>query len=192
MSWFLRDYLDDPMFFGRVFDPNDMQALSTGVKAGGQIFGGYNALVTGKAAQANSRVEAAQEIAAGQRRGFERDAQTHKVLGTQQAVAAASGASAASPTILDIMGETAQRGKYLEESENAAAKTKANATLYAGEVAKRAGQNQFTGSILQGVGTGLTGGYKIAKRTDTDAPDDSVTDEDTGETIRARRARLFG
>lgn len=189
MSWFLRDWLEDPMFFGRVFDERDMMAMSTGIKAGGQIFGGWNALTTGKAAAANSKVEASQEIAAGQRRGFERDAQTQKVLGEQQALGAASG-SGTGPTILDIMGETAQRGKYLEESENAAAKTKANATLYAGEVAKRAGQNQFTGSILQGVGTGLTGGYKIAKRTDTDAPDDSVTDEDTGETIRARRARF--
>jgi hypothetical protein len=176
MSWFLLDYMDDPMFFARVFDPGDLSALATGVKVGGQLLAGTAAKKAGEVANQNAQTEAAQEVAAGQKRGFERDATTRRVIGEQIANAAGSGSAVASPTILDIVGETAQRGKYLEESENASAATRANAIRYAGEVAKRQGQNAFTGSILQGLGTSLTGAARYRKMKGSSATADEYDD----------------
>lgn len=48
MSWFLRDFMDDPVFFGRVFDP-----ISVGTAAGASLLtagatAGASALLTKK------------------------------------------------------------------------------------------------------------------------------------------------
>ena len=46
MSWFLRDYLDDPLFFGRVFEPATLTAIAA---IGTATAAGYSAVKSGKA-----------------------------------------------------------------------------------------------------------------------------------------------
>ena len=43
MSWFLRDYMDDPLFFGRVFDPATLTIIGTAATAASAGTAGYAA-----------------------------------------------------------------------------------------------------------------------------------------------------
>lgn len=167
--------------------------VGTGIKAGAQIGGGF-------AAKSAAEFEAAQHVrnagnarAAAQRQSFDTAAKTAQVEGTQMARAAASGAAVASPTIMDIMGETAQRGEYLREADLYKGEVEANRELNAAAAAKAKGKNAAVGSILEGVGTGLTGIAKYRPGLATASTDnDIVTDVDTGETIRAKKKLRFG
>lgn len=163
--------------------------VGTGVKAGAQIGGGIAARDAGKFEGTQLERNATEARAAGQRQGFEQDAKTAQVLGKQRAIGAASGAAMTSPTITDIMGETAQRGEYLSAAERYKGDVESNKDLNAAAAARLKGKNAMTGSILEGIGTGMTGlskyrsGFALSSPTD----DDSVTDVDTGDTVKARR-----
>ena len=58
------------------------------------------------------RVNAGQELAAGQRAGFEQDRQTKLLESRQIALAAASGAGASDPTVMNLIARTAKEGSY--------------------------------------------------------------------------------
>ncbi len=165
--------------------------MGAGVKAGAQIGGGIAAKRAGEFEARQYESNASNARAAGQRAGFEEAAKTSKVLGTQLARAADDGGGVSNPTVLDIMGETAQRGKYLEEAERYKGDMAANADLNRATAARTRGKNAMVGSILEGVGTLGTGigkygpGLRTAGAAPTD--DDTVTDVDTKQTIRNRR-----
>ena len=115
--------------------------LATAASVGGTVLSGLAAAQQGKAMEAEAKRQATEERAIASRRGEERRMDTARVISRQKAVAASSGAGVTNPTILDIIGDTAQRGSFLERTETDTR-------------ARRAGQSAFAGSILEGIGTG--------------------------------------
>ena len=145
--------------------------VGIGLQVGSKLAGGGIAMSEGRRAGevADYRAgamdqQATAERATAQRRRFETERETAKVQSTQRAVAAASGGGATSPTILDLMGDTAKRGAYLADLDTFAGEerakgleTQAKITRMEGEAARKRGRNAFFGSILDAGATGLTG-----------------------------------
>ena len=175
--------------------------MGSGVKAGAQIGGGIAAKNAGNFEAAQYAQNAADARAAGQRSGFEEAGKTAALLGKQKAIAAASGAAVASPSILDIMGDTAQRGKYLQEAEVYKGEARARDDMNRAAAAKMKGKNAEIGSILEGVGTMATGvgkyGPAIRARDASasgpvDGPLTLLDDESDADTGWNTKTRRFG
>lgn len=130
--------------------------LSIG-SAGAGILGGIQAQKQGKAEAQALTQKAAAERADASRQSEERRRQTELVLSKQTALAADSGAGTVNASILDIYGDTAQRGSYLARSDYAAGDNKAESYLAGAKNAKTKGSNALTGSILEGFGTAAKG-----------------------------------
>ena len=108
--------------------------------------------------------KAAEEHAAGQRSAIERRDQAGMVQSRQIALAAASGAGTANPTVLDLVEEAAGRGEYFAQGELYQAKSaaaglrdNAKATAYGGKAAQDAGYMSGFADLLGGVSK--TAGY---------------------------------
>ena len=157
--------------------------VGTGIKAGAQIGSGFAAKSAGEFEAKQYESNAADAKAAAQRARFEETTKTAKVLGKQKAIAAASGAAVASPTVYDIMDETAQRGEYLAEVETYKGDAKAEDLRNKASAARMKGKNTMTASILEGVGTAATGlskyGSSLRRKSDdaTLLDDELVEDE---------------
>jgi hypothetical protein len=165
MSWFLRNYMEDPMFFGRVLDPGSMSMLmagGAGMKVGGDIFSGISAKNQADAEAKADVINSSRALAVGQQKSFNVNEKAAQVMGTEQARAAASGAGDGA-TIADIQSE--MEGKRATAAGDAIAQgmTDRDKYLYAAKLAKYKGNAALIGSILQGGGDALTGGYKVAK-----------------------------
>lgn len=99
----------------------------------------------------------AEERAAGVRASQDRREKTAFLLSEQKAKAASSGGGVTNPTILDIMGETAQEGDYLARSDVAAGENKARGLLDQAAASRYRGKAAFRGAILEGIGVGAKG-----------------------------------
>lgn len=139
--------------------------IGTGMQAGSKFAKGSMAKEAGEYEAGGLRRAATEEVAAGQRARFEKDAETRQVLSSQRALAASSGAGATAPTILDIMGDTAERGKYLADMETYKAESRAAGLKDKANAAELRGKQAYVGSILEGVSDGVTGLYKFKKAT---------------------------
>lgn len=160
--------------------------IGTGVQIGGSLYRGYAAKQAGDynanlARQEGSftaaqlQRQATEERIAGQRAAFERQHDINKVVASQRAIAAASGAGGLeTPGLMDIMGDTIARGEYLKavdmyggeqrargrEDQAAAAIAKGNNAASMYEVQ---GNNAFTGSVLDSIGTAAKGYFEWDK-----------------------------
>ena len=145
-----------------------LTALSGVASLAGTGMGVAGALQQGGAAQAAAnysaqmdRQQGQTDFAAAQRAANEKRLQTDLVQSKQIADAAGSGAGVQTPSILDIYGQTAARGKYLAEGaqyqgaqRQQAYNNMATDALYRGGVAQQAGD-------LSAIGTGLSGLSKV-------------------------------
>ena len=87
--------------------------IGTAVSAYGTI-AGANAQASGLEYQASvARTKARQEEAIGQRQQMETDRKTRLTQSRLQATSSASGGSASDPTVVDLAGDIAGRGKYM-------------------------------------------------------------------------------
>lgn len=86
--------------------------VGTGVSTVGSIAAGAAQEEMLEAQATAAERQANEERAASQREAIQRAREARLVLSKQQNVAAASGAGALDPTILDIMGKTAAQGQY--------------------------------------------------------------------------------
>lgn len=110
----------------------------TALSAVGAIASG-NAQSAGlKAQAAAAERQASEERAASQREAMVRAKEARLMMSRQQAVAAASGGGATDPTVLDIMGDTAQQGEFNTQS-----------ALYEGEARGRGLEDQAAISRMQ-------------------------------------------
>lgn len=136
------------------------------VGAGAAVYSAYQTVEQGKAQKAEYDRQAnvdelmgKNEYAAAQREAEQKRLEGELVMSRQRAIAAASGGggAASDPTIVQIMGETANRSQ-----------ANSDAVLYAGEGARdsynssasarrASGANNFLGSVLTAAGT-LAGG----------------------------------
>ena len=137
--------------------------IGNGLQMGAQLGKGQMIKDASNFEAAGYKRVAAQERAAGQRSMFEEQNKTATVLSSQRAIAAASGGGADSPTILDIMGDTAQRGKYLADMEYYKGEERAKDALDKASAAKLRGKQAYIGSILEGISTGVKGKYEAKK-----------------------------
>lgn len=152
-------------------DTGTLTLLGTGMKLGGTIGGGFAAMQQGKTAQKVANYEAegmrrqgTEEFAAAQRTAMERRRETDLLTSRQIALGAASGSAVNSPGLLDIIGDTEQRGRYREDAERyvgeqrrAGLNDKANMRVVEGQAARSRGSNAFVGSILEGFSGFATG-----------------------------------
>jgi hypothetical protein len=133
-------------------DTATMMRIGTGIQAGAGIAKGYAARQAGEYNEAALRRQATDEVAASQRSAHEQRLATDRVISRQVAVGAASGAGAG-PSLLDIIGDTAQAGEYRAQAERYAGESRARALRDRGAIARWEGDNAFRGSILEGVGS---------------------------------------
>ena len=160
----------------RIYDYNAEMARQTGEFEGAQL----------------DRA-AIEERIAGQFAAREKQLDLDRVLSAQRARAASGGAGGVGTAgVLDIMGDTYERGKYLKDIETYNAETKARGRMdqaamarakaiaaahglelqgeaaqkkaySAADVTKKEGKNSMFGSILEGGSKALTAGYNYYK-----------------------------
>jgi hypothetical protein len=136
-----------------------MMLIGTGIQAGAGIAKGYSAQQAGRYNAAALDRQATDEVAAAQRVATERRLGTDRLISKQVALGAASGAGAG-PSLLDIIGDTAQAGEYRALADQYAGDSRARSLRERGRIARWEGDNAFRGSILEGVGTIAMGGAR--------------------------------
>jgi hypothetical protein len=127
------------------------------VGAGGSLIAGQNAKQAGDWEAAQLKRKAAEETAAGQRGALEKRADADKVMSRQVALAAASGAGTATPTVLDLVEEAAGRGEFFAQGEMYGAKSRAAGMKDQAKAAKMKGQMAESASYLSAFGDLLGG-----------------------------------
>lgn len=146
-----------------------LAAVATLASAGLSAMG---AIQQGKAQQAALNFEAeqhkrqaAEERAASQREAIEKRHEGALAMSRQLAIAGASGAGVVNPSILDIYGETAQKGEYNAQTALYGGESRARGQLdeaaaarFKGKAARTASYYDAAGSILSGIGTAAGGG----------------------------------
>lgn len=132
-------------------DAGTMMLIGQGVQAGAKVAGGISAQRAGAYNAAGLERQATDEVAAAQRAAMERRTDTERVISKQVAGAAASGAGGG-PSLLDIIGDTAQRGEYQAQSEMYGGESRARTLKDRAALARHEGRNAFVGSIIEGVG----------------------------------------
>jgi hypothetical protein len=148
-----------------------MSAIGTILNVVSNMSAGSAARRQGEAVKAESDFEAAQlnqagvaAVASSQRRMIEERRRAAIVASRAQAVAAASGAGASDPTVMnviaDIEGEGAYRAAvalYEGEERQRQLNLGADAKRYDGEQAARGGRDRQSAYMLAGLGAGATG-----------------------------------
>lgn len=140
-------------------DAGTLMLIGTGVQAGSRIAGGINAQ---RSADYNARAleaQAPQEIAAAQRTAMERRLETERLISRQVALGAASGAGTG-PSLLDVIGDTAQQGEYRAQADQYQGEERARSLRDRARVARYEGTNALIGSVLEGVGSLAMGGMR--------------------------------
>ena len=109
--------------------------------------------------------QAAEERAASQRDALEKRHEGELAMSRQKAIAGASGAGVVTPSILDIYGETAQKGEYNAQTALYGGESRARGQLdeaaaakFKGKAARQASYYDAAGSILSGIGSAAGGG----------------------------------
>lgn len=134
----------------------------------------YNALVTkndGDVAKATAEFKAMQlqraageERAAGQISAREKRYDMQRVLSTQRARAAASGTGGISSAgVLDIMGDTIERGEYLAQLESYGGEVRARGKLDQAAAAKAAGEAARMRAMAAAYGIEMEGNAAFAR-----------------------------
>lgn len=153
--------------------PISLSTIATVASIGGSIVSGLGQMQAGRAANASAKFQAAQleqragqERAAAQRQAIEERRKAALAISRGQAVAAASGAGATDPTVMNITGDVAAQGEYNAlsalfggEERARGAQLQATATRMEGKQAKKAGMIGGLGTIAGGVGTTLFAKY---------------------------------
>lgn len=157
-----------------------MDILPTALMVTGTLISAGGALQEGQAAEAGARFEAAQmsqaagqERAASQRRALEERRRARLAQSRAQAVAAASGAGATDPTVLNIIGDIEEEGEYraltaMFEGEEAARGMEmgAMARLWEGRQQRKASRITAASKVLEAFG-GIPRGSETGGSTTT-------------------------
>jgi len=106
--------------------------------------------------------QAAEERAASQREAIEKRHEGAIAMSRQLALASASGAGVVNPSILDIYGETAQRGEYNAQTALYGGESRARGQLDEAAAARFKGKAARTGSFYEAGGSILSGIGKVA------------------------------
>lgn len=124
----------------------------TAIGTGAQIIGTNRAARAEAEAQEDYAQQEEQmgklEFAAAQREVLERKYEGDLVMSRQQALAAASGGGASSPSIVTLMSETAKRARYGEETAMYLGRTKRDALYKSAESRRTTGRASLMGAQI--------------------------------------------
>jgi hypothetical protein len=157
-------------------DTETLFRVGVGLRFGSQIGQGVTALSDANFVHKAKDYEAAgyerqasEERAAAQRQAIEQRKATDLVISKQIAGAAASGSAVSSPTILDLIGDTAQEGEYRAladmyggEARARSLQDRANMSRAEGSAAETRGRNKFAGSIVEALSTKAGSEYRFS------------------------------
>ena len=151
-----------------------LMGIGTAMSAIGTVVEGVATVRGGRAAAAEAEIEAKQldasgreELAAGQREGFELDRETALLQSKQQSLAAASGGGAADPTVLDAMDDVQREGKYRRNLAIYGATQRSRGLHAQAGATRRTGQAALQGSKFAAAGTILGGLGRAASNAGT-------------------------
>lgn len=143
-----------------------LMIVGTLVQAAGTIAQGNAANAQAKYEAKQLEQRAGQERAAAQREAIEKRRRSTLIQSRQQALAAASGAGATDPTVVDLIADTEAEGEYqalgqlfLGEERARGAEGQAAARRMEGRLAKRASRFGALSTIASGVGGTLLQKY---------------------------------
>lgn len=132
-------------------DAGTMMLVGQGVQAGARVGSGISAQRAGAYNASALEAQAPQEIAAAQRTAIERRLETDRLISRQVAQGAASGAGFG-PSLLDVIGDTAQQGEYRAQAEQYQGEERARGLRDRARIARWEGGNALTGAIVEGIG----------------------------------------
>lgn len=137
-----------------------MQTLLMGANAAsaaGTIASGFekNSEAQSEQIQLNQNANATQ--AAAQRQAFLDRQKTQFIQGRQTAYAAASGAGASDPTVVNLEAQTGEEGEYAALTDLYNGKTSADAMRFQGKMTGYAGEQALMGSVID-AGSTIAGG----------------------------------
>lgn len=144
-----------------------MQSLAMG----GNALSGVGTIAGGFAKNSEAQSERAQLIqnannaqGAAQRQAYLDREKTKFIQGRQTAYAAASGAGASDPTVVNLEAETGREGEYAALTDLYNGKTSADAMRYQGAMTSYAGDQALTGSFVDAASTIGGGQSSILKK----------------------------
>lgn len=138
-----------------------LSAAGTVAGVGGTLAAGYAGKQASEQEAAQYRRRAAEEKAAAGREAYMQRERNEEVISRQRAVAASSGAGVVNPTVLDLFGDTAQRGEYLANTITYGGEQRARSAIDNANAAKAKGKSLWTGSLLDGLAQGISGYSKL-------------------------------
>ncbi len=145
-----------------------LSLAGTAVTAGATLAGGDAAQASADYTAKQIDQNATAEIAAGQRRMFERQRATRAAIATSRVRAAASGVDPGSGSALDNERELAERGEYQSlmelfggQNEATGLMNKAAGVRYEGEMKRQGSQLAALGTLASGLGSSLGQAGKV-------------------------------
>lgn len=138
----------------------ELALIGTLVSAGGQIAQGIAANNAAKSEALQLEARGKEEFAAGQRDAFQKRREAQLLNSRTQALAAASGAGADSPTIVRLMAGTAGEGEYNAQSVMYGATSRQMGNNAQAKAARASGRASLLGSVIGATGTAFGGAAK--------------------------------
>lgn len=143
----------------------ELALIGSLVGAAGQVVGGINANNAARAEAAQLEMQGKEEFAAGQREAIAKRREGQLINSRVQALAAASGAGADSPTIVKLMSGTAAEAELNAGTAMYGAKARRRGAFDKATAARASGQASLLGSMFSATGTAMGGGnsYGVSK-----------------------------
>lgn len=123
----------------------------------GTVISAVGSMRAGQAANAQYQARAMSERASSSRAAFNQTRDTEYLQSRARAYAAASGGSSDDPSVVNTIGQIGSEGEYRRLTALYEGDTAANASSYAGDVARSTGN-------MKGISTLLTGGASLASK----------------------------
>lgn len=141
-----------------------LSTVGKGVAALGQITSGFSQASNARSVAHQLVQNGGQAVAAGQRRAINATRQADYVLSKARAGAAASGAGATDPSILNIEAGIAQQGEYNALSALYEGRDTQRQALAQAEATRADASSYATAGLLRGTGTILEGASSLYDR----------------------------
>lgn len=135
----------------------ELALIGTLVSAAGTVASGVAANNAAKSEAFQLEARGKEEFAAGQRDALQKRREAMLVNSRTQALAAASGGGADSPTIVRLMAGTAGEGEYNAQSVMYGAKSRQLGNNAQAKAARASGRASLLGSVIGAAGTAFGG-----------------------------------
>lgn len=136
-------------------------AIGTGVSVVGTLAAGAAANDAAQSEAAQLEAKGKEDFAASQREAQDKRREGRLVNSRQQAIAAASGAGADTPTIVKLMTDVAGQSEYNAQTTMFGGLQRKKGMNDSANARRAEGSAALTGSVFDALGTGLSGASKF-------------------------------